>query len=114
GFGSTPTGQPLDSFGRNVYLDSFNSDYVDGKGTWMRVNSWLTHKSTGVWCYGVSPHGAGNHTGAGAQYRLTIMGPGVAPDVSVTVGTPGAYNAAADATQNQKIAALNDNLCKPN
>jgi len=80
----------------------------------MRVNSWLTHKSTGAWCYGVSPHGADNLTGAGQQYRLTIMGPGVTPDVSVTVASPGVYNAALDATQNQKIAALHDNLCKPN
>ena len=53
-------------------------------------------------------------TGAGKQYRFTIMGPGVAPDVSVTVDTPGAYNAALDASQNQKIAAMGDKLCRPN
>ena len=114
GFGSTSTGQPLDSFGRNVYLDSMNSNYLDGRGTWMRVNSWLTHRSTGAWCYGVSPHGSANRTGAGSRYRLTIMGPGVTPDVSVTVGSPGRYNATADAAQNTKIAALHDTLCKPN
>ena len=114
GFGSTSTGQPLDSFGRNVYLDSMNSNYLDGRGTWMRVNSWLTHKSTGAWCYGVSPHGSADRTGAGSRYRLTIMGPGVTPDVSVTVGSPGRYNATADAAQNTKIAALHDTLCKPN
>ncbi len=114
GFKSTSGGKPLDTFGRNVYLDSFGSDYAGGAGTWMRVNSWLTHKSTGAWCYGISPHGSAGLTGAGSQYRLTIMGPGVAPDVSVTVPSPGAYNAELDATQNAKIAALHDNLCKPN
>ena len=114
GFKSSPTGQPLDTFGRNVYLDSFGSDYTDGGGTWMRVNSWLTHKPTGVWCYGISPHGAQNLTGAGSQYRLTIMGPGVAPDVSALIAAPGAYNPTLDATENAKIAALHDNLCKPN
>jgi hypothetical protein len=114
GFGSTSTGQPLDSFGRNVYLDSKNSNYIDGKGTWMRVNSWLTHESTGAWCYGVSPHGSADRTGAGSEYRLTIIGPGVTPDVSVTVKSPGAYNATADAAQNTKIAALHDTLCRPN
>ena len=114
GFSATRGGNPLDSFGRNVYLDSWNSDYVDGKGTWMRVNSWLTHKNTGAWCYGVSPHGSANKTGTGAEYRLTIIGPGVTPDVSVTVTSPGAYNPTLDAAQNQKIAALNDKLCRPN
>ena len=80
----------------------------------MRVNSWLTHKSTGAWCYGISPHGASNLTGAGSQYRLTILGPGVAPDVSVLIDQPGAFNAGVDTTQYAKIAALHDNLCKPN
>ena len=57
GFKSTPHGQPLDTFGRNVYLDSYGSNYAGGTGTWMRVNSWLTHTNTGAWCYGISPHG---------------------------------------------------------
>ena len=114
GFKSTSAGKPLDTFGRNVYLDSFGSNYAGGAGTWMRVNSWLTHKSTGAWCYGISPHGSANRTGAGSQYRLTVLGPGVTPDVSVTVPSPGPYNAALDATQNAQIAALHDNLCKPN
>jgi hypothetical protein len=114
GFKSTSQGQPLDTFGRNVYLDSFNSDYSNGSGTWMRVNSWLTHTKTGAWCYGISPHGIANLTGAGSQYRLTILGPGVTPDVSVLVTQPGAYNPTLDTSQNEKIAALHDNLCKPN
>jgi hypothetical protein len=114
GFKSTSSGAPLDTFGRNVYLDSYDSDYTDGTGVWTRVNSWLTHTNTGAWCYGVSPHAPSGATGAGAQYRLTVEGPGVAPDVSVTVASPGAYNATLDAAQNAKIAALNDNLCKPN
>jgi hypothetical protein len=114
GFKSTSRGKPLDTFGRNVYLDSYNSNYAAGGGTWMRVNSWLTHTNTGAWCYGISPHGADNLTGAGSQYRLTIIGPGVTPDVSVLVTRPGAYDATLDATQNAKIAALHDNLCKPN
>ena len=39
GFKSTPGGAPLDTFGRNLYLDAYNSDYGSG---WVRVNSWLT------------------------------------------------------------------------
>jgi hypothetical protein len=115
GFRSTASGQPLDTFGRNVYLDSFDSDYDGGTGAWMRVNSFLTHRATGAWCYGVSPHPTQTSpTGQGTKYRLTVMGPGVTPDVSVTVASPGPYDAAVDQAQNAKIAALGDNLCKPN
>jgi hypothetical protein len=81
GFKSTRQGSPLDDYGRNVYVDTFNSAY--GKG-WHRENSFLTHNPTGVFCYGFYPftkRGSGN----GAQYRLTAIGPGVTPDVSVTV-----------------------------
>jgi hypothetical protein len=115
GFGSTSTGQPLDTFGRNVYLDSYGSDYDGGAGAWTRVNSFLTHRSTGAWCYGISPHPTPTSpTGAGTKYRLTVIGPGVTPDISVTVDSPGAYDAAVDQAQNAKIAALGDSLCKPN
>ena len=77
GLSSTSSGQPLDSFGRNVYLDTFNSAYGTG---WMRENSFLTHKGDGVFCYSVNPH-PGHPAGTGTQYRATIMGPGVTPDV---------------------------------
>ena len=77
GLASTSSGQPLDSFGRNLYLDTFDSAY--GKG-WRRENSFLTHKGDGVFCYSVNPH-PGHPAGTGSQYRATIMGPGVTPDV---------------------------------
>jgi len=112
GFKSTAAGAPLDGFGRNVYLDSYDSDY--GGTGWKRVNSFLTHTVTGAFCYGISPHGPENLTGQGSEYRLTVMGPGVTPDVSVIVPSPGPYDAAIDAAQNLKIAALHDSLCHPN
>ena len=40
GFRSTPGGEPLDTFGRNIYVDTFNSAYGAG---WKRENSFLTH-----------------------------------------------------------------------
>ena len=55
GFKATPGGNPLDTFGRNIYVDTFNSAY--GKG-WKRENSFLTHTNTGVFCYSVNPHGS--------------------------------------------------------
>ena len=109
GFKATAAGSPLDTFGRNVYVDALNSDMGTG---WQRVNSFLTHTGDGVFCYGFSPHDG--KTGAGSQYRLTIEGPGVAPDVSVIIPSPGPYNAAEDATQNAKITALGDKQCRAN
>ena len=54
GFRSTAGGNPLDSFGRNLYVDTFNSAYGAG---WKRENSFLMHKGTGTFCYGFYPHG---------------------------------------------------------
>ena len=61
----------------------------------------------------MNPHGA-HPSGKGTQYRATILGPGVAPDVMWSGASPGAYNKAADATANSLIADLHDNLCQPN
>jgi hypothetical protein len=80
GFSATPQGAPLDSYGRNLYLDTFDSSY--GKG-WHRVNSFLTHHrghTLGDFCYGFYPNG-GRSGGEGTKYRATIEGPGVTPDV---------------------------------
>jgi hypothetical protein len=110
GFASTPTGQPLDAFGRNLYVDTLDSAYGPG---WKRENSFLTHKGTGVFCYSVNPHGP-HPAGNGVRYRATIQGPGVTPDV-MWEGVPrGAYDKDADAVSNAAIAQLNDTLCKPN
>jgi len=109
GFHSTPGGEPLDSFGRNLYVDTYNSAYGPG---WQRENSFLMHKPGGSWCYSVNPHGS-HPAGTGSQYRLTILGPGVTPDISVTVPAPGAYNKAAQAPDNAALLALNDPACTP-
>jgi len=80
GFSSTPHGNPLDGYGRNIYVDTFDSAY--GKG-WHRENSFLTHHrghTLGDFCYGFYRH-AGHPSGDGTQYRATAEGPGVTPDV---------------------------------
>jgi hypothetical protein len=110
GFASTPSGQPLDGFGRNLYVDTLDSAYGPG---WKRENSFLTHKPTGAFCYSVNPHGA-HPAGNGVRYRATIQGPGVTPDVMWEGVPPGAYEKDADAIANRRIAALNDAVCKPN
>jgi hypothetical protein len=110
GFHSTSSGTPLDTFGRNIYLDTLDSAY--GKG-WKRDNSFLTHRMAGSFCYGFYPHGS-HPVGKGTQYRATAEGPGVAPDVMWQSAAPGSYDASADAAANAKLKSLGDTSCRPN
>jgi hypothetical protein len=110
GFRSTPGGNPLDTFGRNIYVDTFDSTY--GKG-WQRENSFLTHTNTGVFCYSFNPHGS-HPSGKGTKYRATVEGPGVTPDVMWEGSSPGAYVKDVDLQANDAIAQLGDRQCKPN
>jgi hypothetical protein len=110
GFSSSSVGNPLDSFGRNLYVDTLDSAYGSG---WKRDNSFLTHKSKGSFCYGFFPHGS-HPAGGGTQYRATAEGPGVAPDAMWQSAAPGPYDKAADATANQLLAELGDKNCRPN
>jgi hypothetical protein len=110
GFGSTSSGDPTDSYGRNLYLDTFDSAYGPG---WHRDNSFLTHRPTGSFCYGLYPHGS-HPSGQGSKYRATAEGPGVTPDISWQSPAPGTYNQTADLTANRQQAHLQDAACKPN
>ena len=110
GFQSTETGQPLDTYGRNLYVDTFDSAYGTG---WKRENSFLTHRPKGSFCYGFYPHGD-RPGGAGTKYRATVIGPGVAPDVMWEGSSPGAYDPAADAAANDQQHALVDPHCAVN
>jgi hypothetical protein len=101
GFSSTPRGSPLDGYGRNIYVDTYNSAY--GKG-WHRENSFLTHHkghTRGDFCYGFYRHG-GHPSGGGTKYRATAKGPGVTPDVMWHANDIGAFD---QATQD-KMRAL--------
>ena len=108
GFSATPVGSPTDNYGRNVYVDTFNSRYGNG---WRRENAFLVHRPTGIFCYGFYPftsRGPGN----GAKYRLTVVGPGVTPDVSVVVPGLHDYNRsnAADVAYERQQNALLDSI----
>jgi hypothetical protein len=89
GFVNTPSGAPLDTYGRNIYLDTLNSAYGPG---WKRENSFLAHNPRGNFCYGFYPRerysgypsGPRRPEGNGEAYRAFAMGPGVTPIVSWT------------------------------
>jgi hypothetical protein len=127
GFGTTNVGAPTDSFGRLIFLDTYNSVYGGG---WRRENSFVPHNPTGVFCYGFYSfdptkggyqHPAGQTSprgpGTGSQYRLTLAGPGVTPNVSVTV--PGSHPFSPNSLDDQsarvagdtKLRSWNDRSC---
>lgn len=111
GFSHLPSGQPLDTYGRNVYVDTFDSAY--GKG-WWRENAFLTHDPTGGFCYGFYPHG-NRPSGRGTRYRATVIGPGVTPDVFWAARAPAEYNRSADLAADADLLSLlgGDPTCRP-
>ncbi len=111
GFRSTPQGNPLDTFGRNLYVDTFNSSYGTG---WKRENSFLMHKGTGTFCYGFYPHGP-HPAGQGTKYRATIIGPGVTPDIMWEGKPLGSYDPSVDRllATTQRTTYGSDQLCRP-
>jgi hypothetical protein len=77
---------PLDSYGRNLYIDTFDSRYGSG---WKRDTSVVSRRPNGNFCYSFWPTRDPSLPGAperppgnGKRYRITAMGPGVTPDVS--------------------------------
>jgi hypothetical protein len=112
GYRATRAGVPLDAFGRNLYVDTLGSKYGAG---WKRENSFLAHKPTGIFCYGLYPHG-GRPSGMGTRYRATAIGPGVTPDVYWEGSAPGHYDRAFDLAQHaaqKQLYAGGEQLCKP-
>jgi hypothetical protein len=111
GFSSTPSGRPLDPFGRNVYVDTLDSAY--GRG-WRRENAFLTHTGTGGFCYGFYPHD-GRPSGMGTRYRATVSGPGVLPDVMWEGAAPETYDPEYDSAQDALQFSLlgSDPHCRP-
>ncbi|MGD0167433.1 MAG: hypothetical protein ABSC51_09125 [Gaiellaceae bacterium] len=114
GFKATYAGLPLDSWGRTIYLSTYNSAYGPG---WTHENAFLTHKLTGSFCYGFYPHrtvingkSVMRPPGNGQRYRATVVGPGVTPDVTWEGSALGAYDPIFDAQQKaqEKIDLASD------
>jgi hypothetical protein len=111
GFKSNGSGAPTDSYGRIIYVDTFDSRYGTG---WHRENSFLTHhrgQTLGDFCYGFFPHGS-HPPGQGTKYRATAEGPGVTPDVMWAAPDAGPYNASVQATQQALERSWGDPKCR--
>jgi len=81
-------GAPTNSYGRNIYIDTLDSDY--GKG-WRRIMGVLTQPTNGTFCYEFSKKGGSNgKTGISASntYRLTAIGPSLTPVIRVEFQGP--------------------------
>ena len=86
----------------------------------LRLSHWsgavaeLTRKPTGFFCYDFTPH-RGGLIGQGREYRGTVIGPGVTPDVRAVVPDPGSYDPALDAASNEEQVRLGAGagVCRP-
>jgi len=116
GFGTTPSGAPTDRYGRGLYIDTLDSAYGPG---WKRETSVVFRKPSGSFCYSfyathdVSlPGRPFRPAGNGSRYRITVMGPGVTPDVEAEVAGIGKYErgSAADVELEHKQLALYDEV----
>ena len=111
GFGSTGDGNPRDRYGRNVYIDTFNSVYGAG---WRRESGILVHKPTGTFCHSFVPQkpfpGYPSQSmrppAPGERYRVTVMGPGVTP----VIAWEGSGLTSADRAAAGSITAVFDQL----
>jgi hypothetical protein len=118
GFGATPKGVPKDGYGRNVYIDTFNSSYGAG---WKREAGVLTHMGTGTFCHSFVPQRPFawypsrqvRPAAPGERYRATASGPGVTPVLQVELAGLVAADRAHDTEFNATFDRVmtGDKLC---
>ena len=96
GFRTTNNGAPVDGFGRGLYIDTLDSAYGAG---WKRETSIVFRNPSGAFCYSFYPTNdvslpghPSRPAGKGSRYRITVMGPGVTPDVVAEADGIGAYH----------------------
>lgn len=103
GFHTTGNGEPTDSYGRSLYIDTYGSAYGPG---WKRETSIVFRKPSGAFCYSFWPtHDASlpgrplRPEGHGSRYRISVVGPGVTPDVTAETRDLGPYDPAVEREQ---------------
>jgi hypothetical protein len=114
GFRTTNGGAPIDGYGRGLYIDTLDSAYGPG---WKRETSIVFRNPTGSFCYSFYPTNdvslpghPSRPAGNGSRYRITVMGPGVTPDVVAEADGIGNYDGGKDAELEQERLALYDQV----
>jgi hypothetical protein len=108
-----------DGYARYVYIDAHDSVYGPG---WRHDAAKVLHLGDGAFCYSfvpqVPPPGYPSRTprgpAIGDAHRVTVMGPGVTPDVQWVGPSLGPYDPEQDAVYNalfDKLVGPNDRVC---
>jgi hypothetical protein len=119
GYRTASATRPGDGYGRFVYIDTQNSVYGPG---WAHDTAVAVDVGNGGFCYsfvpqkppGGYPSSAPRGPGNGQMERVTVIGPGVTPDVQWVGPGLGAYDAAQDEIYNTRFDQLvgpNDQHC---
>jgi hypothetical protein len=111
GFAATRDGNPRDRYGRNVYIDTYNSAYGTG---WQRKTAILAHRPTGTFCHSFAPQAPPpgypsqdmRPAAPGERHRIIVSGPGVTPIVAWEGPRMGAFDPARD----EEVNALFDRV----
>jgi hypothetical protein len=115
----TPSAARRDAYGRYVYIDTRNSRYGPG---WKHDAGKVLHLRNGAFCYSFVPQtppagypdNAPRGPAVGDLHRVTVMGPGVTPDVQWEGAPLGAYDPAKDAAYNElfdRLVGPDDRAC---
>jgi hypothetical protein len=114
----TPKRGTSDRNARYVYIDTYNSAYGPG---WKRDGAKVTHLGSGGFCYSFAPllqpppgyPYVPKVSGVGERHRVTVMGPGVTPDVMWEGPALGPYDPDADSVFNALFDRLlgSDKVC---
>lgn len=110
----TPSPTQRDAYARYVYIDTHDSVYGPG---WRHDAGKVLHLRNGAFCYSFVPQtpppgypdDRPRGPAIGDRHRVTVMGPGVTPDVQWEGAPLGAYDPRQDAVYN----ALFDRLVGP-
>jgi hypothetical protein len=99
---------------RRAYIDTLDSGYGPG---WWRADAFSVHPPSATFCAIFAQSLTdqyGTNRGAGARYRVTVVGPGVTPDIVWEGASLGPWNPADPASvqheqqMNQLIVSLGD------
>jgi hypothetical protein len=107
----TASASVRDEWARNVYIDTFDSDYGPG---WKHDTAIATHPGSGGFCYSfvrqAPPRGYPSETpngnGLGRRHRVSAIGPGVTPIVQVILPRLTEFDAAAQSQATRRFDEL--------